>query len=368
VSSLAPVRRIEELTFCRFIAAAIVVAGHYGAAWGIRGFVGPSLMSFFFVLSGFVLGITYFGKDIDTKSYFIARIGRIVPLYLLALALMLLFLVLQDETLTFSAVALNATMLQSWALPHPRINGPAWSLSVEAFFYLVFPFAVYWIKRYQISVPKLFALSFALWVITQVIVTPVLWTSDHGYIRPVPHDFIFYFPPVHLNSFLMGLTGAVWFLDKRPVVTNQAVSRLAVIGVFALLTAVCVGQRQIQALLGFELPFGSSFMAPLWLLFILVISVCGIPFFSSRLAMPLIILGEASYGLYILQKPAHSFFVEYVSKPLGMGERMEFVVFFAVFVLLTVFLFFCFEKPVNKAVRRYLAPAVGRLLPAVTKA
>ena len=50
--------RIEELTFLRFVAAAIVVIFHYGQeATGFSGALtsGPEMVTFFFVLSGFFL-------------------------------------------------------------------------------------------------------------------------------------------------------------------------------------------------------------------------------------------------------------------------------------------------------------------------
>jgi len=60
--------RIEELTFFRFLAAAIVVASHFNQdATGLTGALvaGPEMVTFFFVLSGFVMGIAYLKKDIS---------------------------------------------------------------------------------------------------------------------------------------------------------------------------------------------------------------------------------------------------------------------------------------------------------------
>jgi len=351
--------RIEELTFCRFIAASMVVVAHVGSdVTGVGRFVGPSMMSFFFVLSGFVLGITYFNQRSDVKTYFVSRIGRIVPVYLLALFLMIAYLCLQGRTPALSNMVLNVLMVHAWFLPNPEnINGPSWSLSVEAFFYLSFPLVMWLIKRHSVSTRTLFTLSFLLWVVTQIVVTQVMWNSETAFLLGAEHDLVYYWPPIHLSSFLMGLAGAVWFLRtaeqrKQQPPASPLVARLIVWSVVALTVAVTVGQKSISAWLGVMLPFGSSFMSPLFLLLIVTLSVYRMPFFDTKYAKPFIILGEASYGIYILQAPAWYFWSTYVAEPLAIGATPGFYAFIVIFFGLSVFCYFGFEKPMNRYVRK----------------
>lgn len=60
------------------------------AAWG-RPFItaGPPMLSFFFVLSGFVMVVAHFNKPNESlHSYYLSRVARIYPVYLFALLFM----------------------------------------------------------------------------------------------------------------------------------------------------------------------------------------------------------------------------------------------------------------------------------------
>ena len=146
--------RIEELTFFRFLAAAIVVIFHFGGEiTGLSGVLtsGPEMVTFLFVLSGFVMGIAYLNKDISTSRYLWARVSRILPVYLLALVMVVSSYAISNNEINLVSLALNLTLLQSWVSPHPlSLNHPGWSLSVEAFFYFSFPFILYLIKKYSL--------------------------------------------------------------------------------------------------------------------------------------------------------------------------------------------------------------------------
>jgi len=121
--------------------------GIFWAQWRAPGCLalldkGYLAVSLFFILSGFILVYTYQGKISGTDSvvrFWEARFARIYPVYLLALALMIPF----ARTLTLGQRFTVLAMVQTWMPWRPDMVGawnfPAWSLSVEAFFYLTFP-------------------------------------------------------------------------------------------------------------------------------------------------------------------------------------------------------------------------------------
>src|SRR5208282_2377784 len=83
------------------------------------------------------------------SAFYWARFVRLYPIYLLSFLLYLPIAVQKyvlypspestgHHTFVLSAV-LSCLMLQSWTPLAQAWNGPSWSLSVEAFMYLMFP-------------------------------------------------------------------------------------------------------------------------------------------------------------------------------------------------------------------------------------
>ena len=107
-------------------------------------------VALFFLLSGFILSYTYEGHVEGRKefaSFWEARFARIYPVYFLALLLALPF----QHRLTLGSASSVIFMVQAWNPLHREWAGswnyPAWSLSVEAFFYVFFPFIQRQISR-----------------------------------------------------------------------------------------------------------------------------------------------------------------------------------------------------------------------------
>ncbi len=112
------------------------------------GFMG---VSFFFVLSGFVLVYTYAGRPLNLPKFLRARFARIYPAYAFSLIVTapFFFEAVKIKAASLALVStLVVTLLQAW-FPQAALawNKVAWSLSTEAFFYLVFPFALFYFER-----------------------------------------------------------------------------------------------------------------------------------------------------------------------------------------------------------------------------
>src|ERR1700761_5502055 len=160
--------QLKVLTSLRFFAAALVVLFHVQVSgtlvagpWWYRNFAGIGFIGVncFFVLSGFILVYTYAGKPISARRFWQARFARVYPAYLFSLLVTapLFFYVMRvlhlplfawSERHLTAAMLLTVGLLQAW-VPQAALtwNPVCWSLSAEAFFYLVFPGLLLWGAR-----------------------------------------------------------------------------------------------------------------------------------------------------------------------------------------------------------------------------
>ncbi|MGN6647192.1 MAG: acyltransferase family protein [Cytophaga sp.] len=110
---------------------------------------GQEAVIVFFVLSGFVIYYSVSTKKaISVKTYLIARIVRIYPVFFVSIIITYLCsIVLAKELIAFpvKSFLLNTCMLQDFAAGKPGIvitpflgNTPLWSLSYEWWFYMLF--------------------------------------------------------------------------------------------------------------------------------------------------------------------------------------------------------------------------------------
>jgi peptidoglycan/LPS O-acetylase OafA/YrhL len=147
---------VRSLTGLRGIAAVAVVLYHFKEmtplpASPLSGIVsrGYLAVDVFFVLSGFVMALTYargFASGFNTITYrdfLLRRFARIYPLYALVLVGMLVCIgcgLCPGSNLrnSLAAIIANVLLVQAWGVAG-SINGPAWSISTEFAAYLLFP-------------------------------------------------------------------------------------------------------------------------------------------------------------------------------------------------------------------------------------
>ncbi len=157
---------ILPLTTLRFFAAIFVFTFHIHLAFPLAAAGTPSAqlldrgavgMSIFFILSGFVLAVRYAEGVGHLKDYAYSRFIRIYPVYAAAAVCTLPLLINSVEASPIIAGEINRIwqyvfivvagifMVQAWI---PELfkfwnNGGSWSISVEAFFYALFPALIF---------------------------------------------------------------------------------------------------------------------------------------------------------------------------------------------------------------------------------
>lgn len=127
----------------------------------------------FFTISGFILGIPfakfYLAKEspVDLKKYFLRRLTRLEPPYILVMTVLLFGAVYIANTITLNEGILS--YLSSLVYSHniiygdlPKLNAVAWSLEVEVQFYILAPLMAYLFKIKKSGLRRLIFISIAI--------------------------------------------------------------------------------------------------------------------------------------------------------------------------------------------------------------
>jgi peptidoglycan/LPS O-acetylase OafA/YrhL len=307
--------RLPAITSLRFFAAFHVALFHMnemgaitGPPW-LKAFAGIGYVgvSFFFVLSGFILVYTYAGREINLRNFWQTRFARIYPAYLFSLLLAFPFfyygsLKMHVPFFAFSeqhfvlASVLVVLLLQAW-VPAAALswNAVAWSLSVEAFFYAVFPFAL--AKYSKLSRTALFALIPACWVAGLAISGGYLLfrPAEMGYVSSnnwsSAVQFVKFFPLVRLPEFLMGMACGYLFLrSERNPKHGLPLVGLGLLGV----AATTLASRFVPYLVVHTAMSGPAFAA---VVYGIALEPKWVGWLNNRV---LVLFGNASYSFYLL--------------------------------------------------------------------
>ncbi|WP_405970342.1 acyltransferase [Streptomyces sp. NBC_00988] len=359
--------KLPSLTGLRFIAAALVFFFHAtfsdppqnpfaDAGWeeGFRwlfskaGWMG---VSFFFVLSGFVL--TWSARPGDTVTgFWRRRLLKIFPNHVATWALaMVLF---AGATTPVSAWLPNLFLIHSWFPQHETfisVNPPSWSLCSELLFYLLFPFLLRPVLRIKERALWLWAAGMVAGMLAVQLVTDFL-IPQHP---PTPEGFGislwqfwfgYNFPPVRMFEFVLGMILA------RLVMSGTA-PRVGIIPAALLCVVGYAAAMAVPFLYGLNL----MTVIPIALLVCAVAraDVEGTPTVLRGRTMQW--LGEVSFAFYLSQ-----YVVMYYGRTKLMHERLfspaagilVLLGFFLVTLLVGWALLVCVERPV---MRRWARPA-----------
>ena len=296
----------------------------------------------FFLLSGFILAYTYEG-NIEGRAnrvrFWEARFARIYPVYLLSLVMAFAF----SGELGLDTRAAVVGMVQAWNPFNSDMAGawnyPAWTLSAEAFFYICFPFVLPWLSRRNER--ALCWLTAALLVICVLGHTPLKGLGDwknHAvfFVRYVP------LPALRIPEFLLGVVLGLRFLragstEQRP--GRPLVVYAAVVGTIASLS-LPIGDWVSLVILPFsvlvyELASGGSWLTG---------------FLSTRF---MVLLGGASYSVYLLRYPVTSWMHTLVGRLPQAFVRTGELLTPVVLVFFSIAVFRYWEEPARKGLRNW---------------
>jgi len=316
----APVRHerkpaLPGLTGIRTLLALTILLFHFtpaGLRWDAHPWVslyplvdiGYVFVSFFFLISGFILSYNYADRPVPMNpvDFWMARFSRLYPVYLLTLIVSIPMVIaeyhVRSHTQFYEGVVLTPLLLQGcFPMLATFWNTVTWTLSCEVMLYLAFP----WLIRMQWprSTGKLLAMFAAFWIIGLIPHSMyVLRDPDHlghmanRYDNAVWINTLKYTPLPYVCTFLAGLT-----LGRLHEAAKLGVRGRMIVGLSGFTAAWFVTYHLVP-----RLPYIMIHGGLLTPIFAAIILGLAGPSLLSRLFSipPLLSIGTSTYCLYLL--------------------------------------------------------------------
>ncbi len=352
--------KLDALTGLRIVAASMIVA-HHSRALNIRipNYALDHGVSFFFVLSGFIIAYAY--PQLENKGealkFLIARIARIWPAHFVAL---LLAVALLQIPLDRKFVA-NALLFHGWIPSWPwyfSYNAPSWSISTELFFYIAFPVLIFkWNRSWWWKWLGSIILVMALIKLGSILQLPTLSQNDepslHGllYINPLARLFEFITGMVAYSAFQRcqlvshKLSDVVFTLLETLVVT------LAVYSIFTHTSLMILAPYFQGAGIQWLVHTSDVLIFPL----VIIVFAFGRGWLSSFFGSPpLVLLGEISFSVYLVHLTVFNFYVRHWQIDHTAPDYLGLAVCVAATFALAFVIWVIVEAPCRGAAKRWL--------------
>ena len=241
-------------------------------------------------------------------------------------------------------------MVQAWNPFHVEYAGvwnmPAWTLSTEAFFYLFFPFVLPLLERWSSRVLKTLAVVTVLLIVLGHTMTHAIETLTRRTLLPLP--------AFRFSEFFVGMLLGLIFLRGRRRQRPSLLPYAAVIAILVILAVVNGSWLSLLAVpftdLIYELAMGDSWLAQL---------------LGNKVFL---LLGGASYAIYLLQEPVRSFVHFAITGSTELNTAKGGIDTFlspVVLVLFSIGVFLLWEEPMRKWLRSWFRKHSGRKLSSV---
>ncbi|WP_242927641.1 acyltransferase family protein [Pontibacter vulgaris] len=327
--------RISSLDYLRGFAAFGILAYHF-ISWSyghlpadsFLGRVGLYGVAVFYVLSGLTLYHVYEQKLVPTRTtiadFYLKRVFRLMPLLWVVMAA---YVVVAPEFRELQMILLNYTGLFGFVSWDKAIGTGVWSIGNELVFYALFPLFIFAAKYSRLSFILLcvlflgVALYFAYSLVSPSVILEQQW---HLYVNPLNQVFLF------LGGCALGRFSK--YKNFTPALT--AALLLAAILIFSFYPTPVASSAIVTGFNRFVFA-GCCFMACL--------AMYKLPLVLPELpGKALKILGEVSYGLYLLHPLVYKVFD---AKPFGLAPWLVVILSTITSIGLSYFVYHKFEVP-----------------------
>lgn len=301
----------------------------------------------FFVLSGFLIGSILLSlaprfDNVRVLPYFWQRRWfRTLPNYYL-------FLILSIASFLFLAkkipnILLYLTFTQNWLWPHPDLMGPAWSLAVEEWFYLLFPISLFLIYRLSKSFTPAFLISAGIFIVIPTLIR-IQWAAAGVSNWEESFRKVMF---IRLDAIMYGVLAA-WAKRRFPQGWIKLRFPLLAAGFLIIISSWAIATKQ-----GFD----SSFFAKTFLFSLVSLGfACMLPVCDqwqvskeNLLTRSFRLVALWSYSLYLcnlLVIGVFLFIQKRIHNPPALLDIAFFVLFYVVCMVISSIVYTYFEKPI----------------------
>lgn len=321
-------------------------------------------VSFFFVLSGFILAYNYpfFENKQQVRQFFVARFARIWPLHVATCFLWISLIFSFDQKVYFPGVEgflrliSNIFLVQAWIPLHDwalSFNGVAWSISTEFFFYLAFPVLIFlWGRYWRRLVVMQVCVIISILFVAQRINLPKADTYPGVGLLGV----VYFNPLVRILEFMIGMAVAQ-IIRRHSDLTSNWKSYQWLLAEVASILAVVLAVLATADLSGMRSTFGEVTAyyishEGLWLFWAALIGVFALsngPLHTLISSRFFVFLGETSFALYLMHALAVRYLAPYSEQLKGAG-MIAYMLFWLFCLAFSALLFLGLEQPFRRMI------------------
>lgn len=296
---------ILTLQSMRFIFCILILINHFFESTGKLHFYygGDAGVTFFFILSGFVLsmgcGASIKNGTFKYIQFLRKRLTKIYPLHLVTFTIALCMSFVAGVKFNITKTILHVFMLQEFTLSEDMLRygtGLSWFLGALFFCYLLFPFLY---RQLIISRNKVFGALLTIYILLALSIESCCNNSAID-------DFMFAFPPLRVIDFAVGIIAYRLYTAPFSIHFRQWIDRQSATKLSILERIIVVSVSALTYIPYCLLPSWIRFAPLFWLPFSLLIYWFAISSNNKGIITKLlsqralVFLGNISFEIYML--------------------------------------------------------------------
>lgn len=346
---------IASLQSLRFVFAIMIFLHHYSVnGEGLFYAGGTCGVSFFMILSGFVMSAGYSDKvmeGLNKKDFILKRLIRLYPLHFLCLFSFLILHIAHISIKSYILLIPNALLVQSW-IPIKTVyfsgNAVSWCLADMIFFYIMFPLLAKWIYRNELKRCVCLSVFLLFFYVVIMLLLPDKYCHPLLYISPIFRLLDFFIGMLTYKIFCQ-LTTKGWE-SKIKCWSYMLKSLIEILQILLLVIAIMMIPY---------LDVRYYYTAIWWLVmpgFILLFALfdkSGGVISSFLKNHRMLALGEISFSMYMVHQMGINVVRVLIGKlGLTMMWQVELILSFLIIVFISYIVFHYYEIPVSQYLKK----------------